>query len=146
MEQRLSIVTLGVADVARSRAFYEGGLGWRVSPASNERIVFIQLGGMALALYPHAALAEDANEEPAAEGAAAPAFRGFTLAYNARDEAEVDAVLAQAVAVGARLAKPAARAFWGGYSGYFADPDGILWEVAHNPFVTIEPDGRLTLP
>ncbi|WP_349368128.1 VOC family protein [Salinarimonas sp.] len=142
MEQRLSIVTLGVADVARSRAFYEGGLGWRVSPASNARIVFIQLGGMALALYPSAALSEDAH----VEGGDAPAFRGFTLAYNARGEAEVDAVLAQAVAAGARLAKPAARAFWGGYSGYFADPDGILWEVAHNPFVTIEPDGRLTLP
>jgi catechol 2,3-dioxygenase-like lactoylglutathione lyase family enzyme len=145
MEQRLSIVTLGVADVARARAFYEGGLGWRVSPASNERIVFIPLGGMALALYPYAALAEDAHA-PGAEGADAPTFRGFTLAWNARDEAEVDAVLAKACAAGARLAKPAERASWGGYSGYFADPDGILWEVAHNPFVTIEPDGRLTLP
>jgi catechol 2,3-dioxygenase-like lactoylglutathione lyase family enzyme len=144
MEQRLSLVTLGVADLARSRAFYEGGLGWRISPASTEGVVFIQLGGMALALYGYGALAEDAGVQAPAE--AASAFRGFTLAYNARDEAEVDAVLAQACAAGARLAKPAERVFWGGYSGYFADPDGILWEVAHNPFFTIEPDGRLTLP
>jgi len=140
MEQRLSIVTLGVADLARSREFYER-LGWHASSASSAEIVFFQAGGMALALYPRAALAKDANVAP--EGYA---FPGFTLAYNARTRQEVDTVLAEAQRVGAALLKPAQEAFWGGYSGYFSDPDGFLWEVAWNPFFSIAEDGTIQLP
>jgi uncharacterized protein len=140
MEQRLSIVTLGVIDLAGSRQFYER-LGWRASSASSDGIVFFQAGGMALALYPRHELAKDARV--AAEGRG---FPGLTLAYNARTRPEVDAVLAEAVAAGAKLLKPAEEAFWGGYSGYFADPDGFLWEVAWNPFFVIAADGALQLP
>lgn len=140
MEQRVSIVTLWVADLARSRQFYEG-LGWRRSSASSAEIVFFQAGGIALALYPRTALAQDANIAP--EGYA---FPGFTLAYNARTREEVDAVLAAVQKAGATLLKPAQEAFWGGYSGYFSDPDGFLWEVAWNPFFTIAENGALELP
>jgi len=140
MQQRISIVTLGVADLIRSREFYER-LGWRRSSASSAEIVFFQAGGMALALYPRAELAKDANV--ALEGYA---FPGFTLAYNARTREEVDAVLAEAKKEGATILKPAREAFWGGYSGYFSDPDGFLWEVAWNPFFTITEDGTLKLP
>lgn len=142
MEQRLSLVTLGVADVARSRRFYEEGLGWTPSSASRESIVFFQLGGIALALFGRAALAEDAHLPPTpAEG-----FGGITLAHNVGSRAEVDAVMAHAERAGARILKPAQDVFWGGYSGYFADPDGHPWEVAWNPFVTLGPDGSLRLP
>lgn len=140
MEQRFSIVTLGVTDLYRSRQFYER-MGWRPSSASSEAITFFQAGGMALALYPRHELAKDARIPADGQG-----FRGLTLAYNARTREEVDAVLAEAVAAGAKLLKPAEDAFWGGYSGYFADPDGFLWEVAWNPFFAIAPDGALQLP
>jgi uncharacterized protein len=140
MEQRISIVTLGVADLARSREFYER-MGWRRSSASSAEIVFFQAGSMALALYPRAALAKDANVAP--EGYA---FPGFTLAFNARSREEVDTVLAEAEKVGAIILKPAQEAFWGGYSGYFSDPDGFLWEVAWNPFFPIAESGALQLP
>jgi uncharacterized protein len=140
MEQRVSIMTLGVADLKRSREFYER-LGWRRSMSNTEEIIFFQAGGMALALYPRAELAKDANV--AAEG---HGFSGTTLAYNARNRAEVDSVLAEAVAAGAKLVKPAQEAFWGGYSGYFSDPDGFLWEVAWNPFFTIAEDGSIRIP
>jgi uncharacterized protein len=140
MEQRISIVTLGVADLARSREFYER-LGWRRSGASSAEIVFFQAGSVALALYPRAALAKDANV--AAEGYA---FPGFTLAFNARTRDEVDAVLAEAERAGATILKPAQEAFWGGYSGYFSDPDGFLWEVAWNPSFSIAENGALQLP
>ncbi len=113
MEQRVSIVTLGVADLKRSREFYER-LGWRRSMASAEGIVFFQAGGMALALFPRHELAKDANTAAGGHG-----FSGFSLAYNARNREEVDSVLAEAVAAGAKLLKPAQEAFWGGYSGYF---------------------------
>lgn len=128
MEQRLSIVTLGVADPKRSKEFYER-LGWRPSTATSEGIVFFQAGGIALALYARGELAKDANVAAAGDG-----FRAISLAYNARNRAEVDAVLKEAEAAGAKLMKPAQEAFWGGYSGYFSDPDGFLWEVAWNPF------------
>ena len=141
MEPRLSIVTLGVTSVARSRAFYET-LGFHASPASRESITFLRAGGVVLALFGHAALAEDAGSA----SNEAPAFRGVTLAHNCRSEAEVDAVMAEAARAGARIRKPAQRVFWGGYSGYFADPDGHLWEVAHNPFFPLDGDGRLELP
>jgi uncharacterized protein len=140
MEQRISIVTLGVADLACSREFYER-LGWHRSSASSDSIVFFQAGGMALALYPRAELAKDANV--ALEGYA---FPGFTLAYNARTREEVGAVLAEAQKAGATTLKPAQEAFWGGYSGYFSDPDGFLWEVAWNPSFVISENGALQLP
>jgi hypothetical protein len=140
MEQRLSIVTLGVADLARSREFYER-LGWRRSAKGSEGVAFFRAGGVVLALYPRAALAEDAHVP--AEGGG---FGGVTLAHNARSREEVDAVLAGAQAAGARLLKPAQDVFWGGYSGYFADPDGHPWEVAWNPFFPLDEEGRLQLP
>jgi catechol 2,3-dioxygenase-like lactoylglutathione lyase family enzyme len=141
MEQRLSIVALGVADLARARRFYCEGLGWRESAAGNESICFIGAGGVVLGLYGGEALAEDAGVS--AEGGG---FAGFTLAHNVASEADVDRTLAEAVAAGATLVKPGQKVFWGGYSGYFADPDGHLWEVAHNPFFPLDADGRVQLP
>ena len=140
MEQRLSVVTLGVADLERSRRFYEDGLGWRRGNASDE-IVFFQIGGAVLALYPRGALAEDARLP--AEGSG---FGGVTLAQCVRTREEVDAVLAEAAAAGATILKPAQDVFWGGYSGYFADPDGHPWEVAWNPHWTLGDDGGVRLP
>jgi predicted lactoylglutathione lyase len=140
MEQRVSIVTLGVADLKRSREFYER-MGWRRSMAKAEGIVFFQAGGMALALYPRHELAKDANIAPDGQG-----FSGVALAYNTRNRAEVDSVLEKAVAAGANLLKPAQEAFWGGYSGYFSDPDGFLWEVAWNPSFPIAEDGSIQIP
>lgn len=140
MEQRLSVVTLGVENLERSRSFYED-LGWAMSPASQESIIFFQLGGMILALYERQALAEDACVPNTPTG-----FSGLTLAYCARTQAEVDVLLAKAVQAGARLLKPAQEVFWGGYSGYFADPDAHIWEVAFNPFWTLAEDGAVVLP
>ena len=140
MEQRVSIITLGVADLGRSREFYER-LGWRRSMANEEAVVFFQAGGMALALYPRSELAKDANVASDGQG-----FNGMALAYNARTRDEVDAVLAEAKVAGARILKPAQQAFWGGYSGYFCDPDGFLWEVAWNPSFPIAKDGSIRLP
>ncbi|HSA80110.1 MAG TPA: VOC family protein [Geminicoccaceae bacterium] len=139
MEQRLSLVTLGVADLERSRRFYEDGLGWRRGNAHAE-VVFFQLGGIILGLFARESLAADAGLPSAGSG-----FSGIALAYNARTRAEVDAVLAEAEAAGATILKPAEEAFWGGYSGYFADPDGHLWEVAWNPDWTIAEDGSVRL-
>jgi len=151
MEQRISILTLGVADLARSRAFYQR-LGWRESSASNEAIAFFQSGGMILALYPRAELAKDAEvpdlnpiPKPATK-APAQVFAGFTLSFNARTREEVDQVLAEAKTAGAKILKPAQEAFWGGYSGYFADPDNFAWEVAWNPAFPIAEDGAIHLP
>jgi uncharacterized protein len=140
MEQRVSLITLGVADLQRSREFYER-LGWRRSMADTEGVVFFQTGGMALALYPRHELAKDANVSAHGDG-----FSGIALAYNARTRAEVDSVLNEAEAAGAKLVKPAQEAFWGGYSGYFSDPDGFLWEVAWNPSFSIAADGSIRLP
>ena len=142
MDQRLSIITLGVHDLARAKRFYET-LGWTASPAGNAHIVFFQLPGMVLGLYPRAALADDAQLP---DGVPPGRFGGMAIAYNARDKAEVDRVLQEAVAAGARLLKPAHDAFWGGYSGYFADPDGHPWEVAFNPHWELQKDGSLRLP
>ncbi len=139
MEQRLSVITLGVADLARSRVFYEQGLGWTASGA-QEQIVFYQLNGLILALYPRDALAQDAGV--VAEGSG---FAGMALAHNVRSPKEVDVVLAQAERADGRLVKPGESVFWGGYSGYFADPDGHLWEVAHNPFWTLDAAGNVSL-
>lgn len=140
MEQRLSLVTLGVKDVDASRAFYER-LGWKRSSASNESVVFFQAGGAVLGLFSREALAEDARVPADGEG-----FRGVTLAHNVKTREEVAAVLQEAEAAGARLVKPAEDVFWGGHSGYFADPDGHLWEVAYNPFFPFDDHGNLALP
>ncbi len=138
MEQRLSMVTLGVADLDASRHFYET-LGW-TRAGEEPSVVFFQLNGMVLGLYPRDALAEDAKVDPAGSG-----FGGITLAYNARSKSDVDAVLTEAARAGARILKPAEDVFWGGYSGYFADPDGHPWEVAWNPDWEITPEGYVRL-
>jgi catechol 2,3-dioxygenase-like lactoylglutathione lyase family enzyme len=137
--RRLSLVTLGVADIHRARAFYER-LGLTPAKASKDDVAFYQLGGAVLALFPREKLAEDATV--ANDGAG---FDGLTLAQNVGSPEEVDAVLAQAVEAGARLVKPGQKVFWGGYSGYFADPDGHLWEIAHNPFFAMDANGNLVL-
>jgi catechol 2,3-dioxygenase-like lactoylglutathione lyase family enzyme len=139
MEQRLSLVTLGVADLDRARRFYEDGLGWKRAN-DQEGVVFFQLPGAVLGLWSRADLAKDAGLADTGAG-----FSGIALAYNARSREEVDAVLAEAEAAGARLLKAAEETFWGGYSGYFADPDGHPWEVAFNPFWTLDAEGRVSL-
>jgi len=126
MEQRLSVITLGVADLAKARAFYDA-LGWTVA-SSDGGIICYNLQGMAFALYPRDKLAKDAQVPPAGEG-----FRGVALAHNVRKKEDVAPALAAARAAGGRIVKPAQDVFWGGHSGYFADPDGHLWEVAWNP-------------
>jgi len=139
MEQRLSLVTLGVADLARARAFYET-LGWATQAEPDDDVVFFQAGGMIVALWGRGQLAEDTRvEDPGGWG-------GVTLALNVRSPAEVDAVIDDARAAGARIARAGAATFWGGYSGVFVDPDGHPWEVAHNPHWTIAEDGSTRLP
>jgi len=139
MEPRISLVTLGVADIVRARSFYEA-LGWLAAGPSNDHVVFIQLGGMALALYGRDALARDAGLAPEGSG-----FGGIALGHNVRTCEEVDACLAEAEVAGGKITKPAEDAFWGGYSGYFADPDGHAWEVAWNPHFPILEDGTIRL-
>ncbi len=140
MNQYLHLVTLGVRDLAASRQFYAETLGWSPSPASNEGITFFQAGGIVLALFPREALAEDALTSPEGSG-----FAGFTLAHNARSEAEVDAIIADLKAKGVTILKEPQKVFWGGYSSYFADPDGYVWEVAYNPFFAFNEQGNLKL-
>ena len=132
MEPRITIVTLGVSDLERSIGFYRDGLGLPLQDGP-EGIAFFQTAGTLLSLYPRESLAEDATVPPEGSG-----FRGFTLAHNVRSTDEVDRVLAQAVEAGARLRKPGQKVFWGGYSGYFEDPDGFLWEVAWNPHLPLD--------
>jgi uncharacterized protein len=140
MEQRLTLVTLGVRDIGRARGFYER-LGWRASSASTDDVAFFQAGGVVLGLYGREALAEDATVSP--EGAG---FTGVALAHNTASREAVDAVIAEAEAAGGTIVKLAEDVFWGGYSGYFADPDGHLWEVAWNPHFPFDEAGRLVLP
>jgi predicted lactoylglutathione lyase len=138
MEQRLSLITLGVRDLARARAFYEA-LGWRTNAAPGDDVVFFQALGMVVALWDRARLAEDSGVEDGG------GWGGVTLAYNARSPAEVDAVVEQARAAGAAIPREPGETFWGGYSGMFVDPDGHPWEVAHNPRWTIGEDGGVTI-
>jgi len=139
MEQRMSLVTLGVEDLARARRFYEEGLGFRRGN-TEEEVAFYQLNGIVLALYPRSALAADAGIDAQGSG-----FSGVTLAWNGRSREEVDTAFATAEAAGARIVKKPEEVFWGGYSGYFADPDGHLWEVSFNPFWPIDADGNVSL-
>ena len=141
MEPYISLITLGVSDLERALRFYRDGLHWPVSSASGGDIAFFRTGGVALALYPRPLLAADAHL--AADGSG---FGGIALAHNVPSKEAVDRVLAEAVAAGATLLKPAEQAEWGGYSGYFADPDGYPWEVAWNPGFPLTADGRVTLP
>jgi predicted lactoylglutathione lyase len=137
---RLTLVTLGVADVARATSFFEA-LGWRKSSASNDDVSFFQLGGLALSVFGRQDLADDANVSSAGEG-----FRGISLAINLESEAEVDRVAAEWLSCGGTMVKQPHRASWGGYSGYVADLDGHLWELAHNPGFTLMADGSMQLP
>ncbi len=139
MEQRVSLITLGVDDLGRARAFYEG-LGWTTRAEPDDDVVFFQAGGMVLALWDRARLAEDSGV-PEADG-----FGGVTLAHNVGSPEEVDAVMSQAAAAGATISRAAGETFWGGYSGAFVDPDGHPWEVAHNPRWKLAVDGSITLP
>lgn len=141
MNPRINLVTLGVADIARARGFYER-LGFKASSASNENVAFFDANGIVLGIFGYDALAHDAQ----VAAATPPAFRGVTLAWNAESEKAVDAIIAHAVKAGARLLKQPQKVFWGGYSGYFSDPDGHLWEVAHNPFFPINDRGQIELP
>jgi catechol 2,3-dioxygenase-like lactoylglutathione lyase family enzyme len=138
MEQRISLITLGVADLRRAMDFY-AGLGWD-GGSPDDDVAFFQAGGMILALWGRSKLAADSAVEDA------PGWGGVTLAHNVRSPAEVDVVLEQARKAGGTVARAGAKTFWGGYSGVFHDPDGHPWEVAHNPHWTIGDDGSVTLP
>jgi len=138
VEQRVSLVTLGVGDLARARSFYEA-LGWTTGAGPGDDVVFFQAGGMVLALWDRAKLAEDSGvSDPGGWG-------GITLAHNVRSPPEVDAVTEEARAAGAEIVREPAETFWGGYSAAFTDPDGHPWEIAHNPHWTVAEDGSVRL-
>jgi uncharacterized protein len=141
MEQGLTLITLGVRDLAVSRRFYVEALGWQPM-AEPEGVVFFDIGGLILALFPHTELAKDAGLK-VGQGVNEP-YHGFSLALNKNSDAEIDALFAELGAKNVTILKQPQRAFWGGYQGYFADPDGHVWEVAHNPAWTIGPHGRIT--
>ena len=139
MEQRVSLFTLGVSDLARARSFYEA-MGWKTRAEPDDDVVFFQAGGMVVALWDRAQLAEDSKVTDNG------GWGGITVAYNTRSPEEVDEVIEQAHAAGATIAREPAETFWGGYSAIFIDPDGHPWEVAHNPRWTIAEDGSVILP
>jgi uncharacterized protein len=138
MDQRLSVVTLGVSDLKRARAFYEA-LGWKTGAEPDDDVVFFQAGGLVVSLWSRESLAEDSAV------ADSGGWGGITLAHNVGSPCEVDGVIAEAEAAGATIGRPGAETFWGGYSGVFIDPDGHPWEVAHNPHWTLEEDGSVRL-
>ena len=138
MDQRMSLITLGVSDLARARAFYEA-LGWHTNAGPDDDVVFFQAGGMVVALWDRARLAEDSGVEDNG------GWGGITLAYNTRSPAEVDAVIEEARSAGGTIPREPGETFWGGYSGMFCDPDGHPWEVAHNPNWEIGDDGAVTI-
>lgn len=137
---RINLVTLGVADVARSKAFYER-LGFRAAGFESETVAFFDMNGTVLGLYGREALAEDAGVEDDGSG-----FRGFSLAINFASKSDVDNALGFAETCGGSIVQPAREVFWGGYSGYFSDPDGHLWEFAYNPGMELDNKGQMTLP
>ena len=136
----ISLMTLGVRDIERSRRFYRGGLGWPMSVASTEDVAFFRTGGMVLALYKWELFAADADLSPEGSG-----FAGISLAHNVATRELVDAALGAAVAAGGTLLKSGTETEWGGYTGYFVDPDGFLWEIAWNPGVQMREDGTIDL-
>jgi uncharacterized protein len=138
MEQRVSLITLGVADLERARAFYEA-LGWTTGADPGDDVLFFQAGGMIVALWDRASLAEDSAVEDGG------GWGGITPAHNVRSPQEVDAVIEGARAAGATIGREGAKTFWGGYSGVFIDPDGHAWEIAHNPHWTVHDDGSVSL-
>jgi catechol 2,3-dioxygenase-like lactoylglutathione lyase family enzyme len=138
VEQRASVITLGVRDLGRARAFYEA-LGWRTGAAPDDDVVFFQAGGLVVALWGRDQLAEDSAVEDSG------GWGGVTLAHNVRSPEEVDAVIEEARAAGATIGREGAATFWGGYSGAFLDPDGHPWEVAHNPHWSLADDGSVKL-
>ena len=138
MDQRLSLVTLGVRDLKNARAFYEA-LGWTTGAKPEDDVVFFQAGGIIFALWDRALLAEDSAVQDGG------GWGGVTLAYNVRSPEEADAVIEEARRAGAHIAREPAKTFWGGYSGVFVDPDGHPWEVAHNPNWTLDADGSVRL-
>ncbi|HWS03261.1 MAG TPA: VOC family protein [Gammaproteobacteria bacterium] len=140
MEQRISLITLGVHDLQKSTAFFKC-LGWHSSVKAATGVAFFQCGSIVVSLFPLADLAKDAGVSPARSG-----FGGFAIAYNTRRREDVDTTLAEAAAAGAQIIKPAQDAFWGGYSGYFRDLDGHLWEVAWNPGFPLDERGAIQLP
>ena len=143
MRQKLSLITLGVESLHSSLDFYEKGLGWKRSAASMDEFVVFPLGGISIALYPKKELAADAtvkySEKPIE-------FAGLTISYNAKSEEEVNQVLSEVKKLGATIIKPAQKVFWGGYNGYFKDPNGFLFEVAYNPFWPLNEHGDIILP
>ena len=140
MRQKLNLITFGVKDLQRSIEFYEQGLKWQRSPHSMQHYILFPLGGIVLGLYPLQSLAEDCTLNYQASN-----FSGLTLSYNAKSKEEVDNVMAQVEKLGATIVKPAQEVFWGGYSGYFKDPDGYLIEVAFNPFWPLDENDNLDL-
>ncbi|MGI9520703.1 MAG: VOC family protein [Hyphomicrobiaceae bacterium] len=138
--QRLTLVTLGVADLDRSRQFYRA-LGFTESGFASDSVAFFDMNGVVFGLYGRDALADDANVDGEGQG-----FRSVSLAINLEEEAAVDQALSHAEACGAKITKPAQKVFWGGYSGYFSDPDGHLWEIAYNPGFPLDKDGRMMIP
>lgn len=141
MRQKLNLITLGVTDFQRALNFYEKGLGWKKSSASQDDIAFFPLEGVVLALFPRELLAEDAMTSP--EGSR---FSGITISYNAKSEEEVDNVLIEVEKLGGTIIKPAQKVFWGGYSGYFKDLDGHIFEVAYNPFWEFDENDNIMVP
>jgi uncharacterized protein len=139
MEQRVSLITLGISDLDRSKKFYEA-LGWQTGAAPDDDVAFFQAGGMVFALWDRAKLAEDSAVTDSG------GWGGITVAYNTRSQEEVDEVIEEARKAGATIGREPAETFWGGYSGIFIDPDGHPWEIAHHPGWTLEADGALTIP
>lgn len=138
MEQRITLITLGVRNLQRSREFYQQVFGWHPLESSTESIIFFQLNGLQLALFPQESLADDAGLEADGKG-----FKSFSLAYNVRSEKEVDDLVAALAGKGARVLKQPEKVFWGGYSSYIADPDDNLWEIAYNPFLPMDEKGNV---
>jgi catechol 2,3-dioxygenase-like lactoylglutathione lyase family enzyme len=140
MKQHVHLITLGVRDFETSKKFYTETMGWKPSSSSNEEISFFQAGGVVLSIYQREKLAEDALVDPEGNG-----FGGFTLAYNAQSEEEVDKIIGDLKSKGVKILKEPQKVFWGGYSSYFADPDGNCWEIAYNPFLPFDEQGNLKL-
>ena len=138
MEQRLTIITLGVSNLKKSTEFYESKFGWKKSESGNEYISFFTLNGILLALYERNELAKDATVDPIGNG-----FKGFTLAHNARTEKEVDQIIEELRSKGVEIVKEPSKVSWGGYSSYVSDPDGNLWEFAFNPYLKLDKKGNV---